>query len=255
MFSTDDRDRVRDRIIERATSDPRVVAAAAVGSLATGGGDRWSDLDLTFGVDETVALSDVIDDWTGAMAREFDAVALLDLAVGATVYRVFLLPDGLQVDLSFAPAPEFRQAGPTFRLLFGEHVTRYPPPPSAPDVFGWSVVFALHARACIERGRPWQAEHAVSAVRDHALNLACLRRGLPAAYGRGFDELPPDLLDRFADTLVRSLERDELRRALGAAVHGLLGQTDDVRDLAARVEPQLRRLVAETSPGPPSDAC
>ena len=50
MFSVDDRERVRDRVLEWASSDARVVAGAVVGSLAHGDGDRWSDLDLTFAV-------------------------------------------------------------------------------------------------------------------------------------------------------------------------------------------------------------
>jgi hypothetical protein len=48
MFSIDDRNRVRDRMLALAASDPRVVAGAVVGSLALHEGDRWSDLDLTF---------------------------------------------------------------------------------------------------------------------------------------------------------------------------------------------------------------
>ena len=55
MFSVDDRDRVHDRVLEIAATDPRVVAAAVVGGLADGGGDRWSDLDLTFAVADGVA--------------------------------------------------------------------------------------------------------------------------------------------------------------------------------------------------------
>jgi hypothetical protein len=41
------------------------------------------------------------------------------------------------------------------------------------------VIYALHAHACIERGRVWQAEHYVGAVRDHALTLACFDKGCP----------------------------------------------------------------------------
>ena len=50
VFTVDERNRIRDRILEIANSDERIVAGAVVGSLATGEGDRWSDLDLTFGV-------------------------------------------------------------------------------------------------------------------------------------------------------------------------------------------------------------
>src|SRR6185437_2509 len=122
-----------------------------------------------------------------------------------TTYRVFLLPDALQFDLSMTPAAEFRPAGPRFRLLFGETAPgepRFPAPPDAADLFGWGVIYALHSRACIERGRLWQTEHYVGAVRDHALALACLREGLPAVQARGYDDLSVETLARFADAHV-----------------------------------------------------
>ena len=84
------------------------------------------------------------------------------------------------------PASAFRPAGPRFRLLFGEVAPPaaavpdvvgtlfIPTPATANDIFGWGVIYALHARACIERGRSWQAEHYTASVRDHALALACL---------------------------------------------------------------------------------
>lgn len=87
-----------------------------------------------------------------------------------------------------------------------------------------------------------QAEYWVSALRDSALSLACRRRDLPARYGRGFDDLPADVLAAFDDALVRSLEPVELLRALGSAIATLLRESDEVRDVAARVEPQLREL-------------
>ena len=39
-----------------------------------------------------------------------------------------------------------------------------------------------------------------------------------------------------------SLERDELLRALGCVINGLLSEVDEVQELAAKVEPQLRML-------------
>ena len=51
---------------------------------------------------------------TGQVVRlrdEFDALPLFDLPSGETIYRVFLLPDGLQCDLSFSPARHFGAAG------------------------------------------------------------------------------------------------------------------------------------------------
>lgn len=242
MFSIEDRDRVRDRVLSLAASDPRVVAGAVVGSLALHEGDRWSDLDLTFAVDGAPVL-DVLRDWTGAIVDEFDAVELFDLVAGPSTYRVFLLPGCLQFDLSFTPASAFGATGPKFRLLFGEAVEKpYTPAPSPHEIFGYAVHHALRARFCIERGRVWQAEYWISGVRDAALTLACLRRDLPAPHGRGFDALPADVRDALQDALVRSLTRDELLRALRVAIAGLLRETAQAPEMAAKVEPHLREL-------------
>jgi hypothetical protein len=72
------------------------------------------------------------------------------------------------------------------------------------------------------RGRYWQAEYWISGTRDYALSLAGRRRGLPAAEGRGFDGLPPEVRAREAGALVTGLERNALLRALGCAIEGLL---------------------------------
>ena len=240
MFTVDQRDALRARMLRLADEDERVVAGAAVGSLAVGSGDRFSDLDLTFGIADRVPVADVLEDWTRTLTEELDAVRLVDLEAGPTIYRVFLLPDALQFDLSMTPATEFRAAGPRFQLLFGETAPGDPEPrppsqgslfirtpPVAEDILGWGVIYALHARACIERGRVWQAEHYVAAVRDHALSLACLRRGLTPVQARGYDELPPETLATFAGTHVGSIEPDALRGRLAASVVALLAESTE----------------------------
>ena len=112
MFSVEDRDRARDHVLRMAQADPRVVAAAVVGGLADGPGDRWSDLDLTFGVDDAASVDDVLQEWALEVAAELEGVHLFDVSAGAAVYRVFLLPGSLQLDLSFAPASAFGARGP-----------------------------------------------------------------------------------------------------------------------------------------------
>ena len=234
MFTVEQRDALRERVLRLAQEDDRVVAGAAVGSLALGDGDRFSDLDLTFGVADHVPVTEVLAAWTTTLVEELGAVELADLERGPTVYRVFLLPRALQFDLSLTPAGQFRPAGPRFRLLFGETAadeSDVPPPPGglfiptpavAGDLFGWGVIYALHARACIERQRVWQAEHYVGAVRDHALSLACLRQGLTAVQGRGFDDLPAETLAGFEATHVGTVEPGALRAALAASVQALI---------------------------------
>jgi hypothetical protein len=234
VFTVEQRDALRARVLRLAEDDDRVVAGAVVGSLAVGDGDRFSDLDLTFGIAGHIPVTEVLDDWTTTLAGELGAVLLAGLDRGPTTYRVFLLPDALQLDLSMTPAAQFRPAGPRFRLLFGATAADqsggavppgnlFIPTPAVPgDLFGWGVIYALHARACIERRRVWQAEHYVGAVRDHALSLACLRQGLPAVQARGYDDLPAQTLARFGDTHAGAAEPGALRAALAASVLALM---------------------------------
>src|SRR5204863_6643819 len=166
MFTVEQRDALCERVLRVAEEDERVVAGAAVGSLAVDGGDRFSDLDLTFGIADDVPVAEVLDDWTRTLIGEREAVHLAALERDPTIYRVFLLPEALQFDLSLTPAAQFRPGGPRFRLLFGEPASEptvttprvagslFIPTPAVPhDAFGWVVIYALHARACIERGR------------------------------------------------------------------------------------------------------
>jgi hypothetical protein len=243
VFTVEQRDALRERLLRLAEEDERVIAGAAVGSLAVDGGDRFSDLDLTFGVVDHVPVPEVLEDWTGTLIDEREAVHLADLEHGPTTYRVLLLPDALQLDLSMTPASRFRPAGPRFRLLFGETAAHesevprspvpgnifIPTPAVAHDLFGWGVIYALHGRACIERGRVWQAEHYVGAVRDHALSLACLREELPAVQARGYDDLSAETLARFEDAHVRGIEPEALQAALAASVLALMREGAEAR--------------------------
>jgi hypothetical protein len=195
-------------------------------------------VDLTFGIADHVQVPDVLDDWTRTLFDELDAVPLAELERGPTTYRVFLLEDALQLDLSMTPAAQFRPTGPRFRLLVGETAAGesetptplaagdlfLPTPPVAGDIFGWGVIYALHSRACIERGRGWQAEHYVGAVRDHALALACLREGVTAVQARGYDDLSTETLARSEEAHVGSLEPAGLRAALAGSVLALMSE-------------------------------
>jgi hypothetical protein len=241
VFTAEEREGVRARLLDWARADSRIAGAAITGSGAHGGEDDWSDIDLVFGI-EGIDPIRVLADWTDRLHGEFDAIELFDLRSGATIYRVFLLPNGLEIDLAVAPAAEFGPLGPNFRAVFGEVVERHRQPrPSASHLIGLGCHHVLHARACIERGKVWQAEHVIHALREHIVALACVRLGLESFFGRELDLLPPGVTVPLQGALVTSIETGELRRALSAAIQCLLVEIRTAEPgLAAKLEAVLR---------------
>src|SRR5438067_914492 len=256
MFTPEDRTRLRDALIAAARADPRITAAALTGSASVGTEDRWSDIDLALAVAGGADPGRLVADWTERMYREGGAVHHLDVYLGDTPFRVFLLANTLQVDLAFWPQAEFGAIGPTFRLLFGAANERpVRPPPTAAGLIGMGWLYALHARSGIERGRAWQAEYMLSAMRDQVLALACLRHGLPAVEGRGIDRLPPEATAAVAGGLVRSLDAAELRRAFGVVTAALIAEAERAdAGLADRLSGPLRELTGE-GPRPAAAGC
>lgn len=246
MFTPESRERLRSELLEAAQRDARIGAAAITGSAAEGREDRWSDIDLAFGVADAAELQEAMADWTARMYGEYAAVHHCDVPAGAWIYRVFLLADTLQVDIAFVAANEFRALAPAFRLVFGEaNEPQYWGTPKAADMVGPGWLYALHVRSAIERGKFWQAEFMISGVRDTAMAMACVRCGVPAVHGKGMDSLPESVREGFTGALVRGLDAGELARAFRVAVGGFL---DEVRlldeDLAGRLASPLNRLAA-----------
>ena len=250
MFTAEERERLRADLLATARTDRRISGAAITGSASIGREDRWSDIDLAFGIGDPARLRDALDDWTALMYDRHGAVHHVDVLSGAWVYRVFLLRNTLQVDLAFAPAAEFGARAPTFQLVFGAAAELpHRQPPAAEQLIGMAWLYALHARSSITRGQPWQAEYMISAVRDHTLALACLRHGLPAAEGRGMDRLPADVVAPLRGALVSGLDADELVRALGVAMKALQREIRHAdAALARRLEATIDELAATARP-------
>ena len=243
IFTPEIRDRRLADLIGRARTDRRITGAALTGSGALDGADRWSDIDFALGIDGD--RDEVMADWTSFLYREHGVVHHMDVPFRSAIYRVFLLPDTLQIDIAFVPAAEFGATAPTFRLLFG--VAAEQPPTPAPSVrsqidLGW--LYALHVRSSIERGREWQAEHMLGGLRNAVLTLMCLRHGVPAVQGRGLHLLPPDATKAALATLVGSLDEAELRRSFRAAVELLLTETGHGdADLARKLRGPLQAML------------
>ena len=226
IFTPEQRDEARRHLLDRARNDPRVTAAAVVGGEAAGRVDRWSDLDLTFGIAGGTAVGEILADWTRAVTDDLDAVFLFDVWRGPTVYRVFLLPGNLQVDLSFSPSADFGPLGPNFRLLFGEAIENRVREPTSRlaetprERFGLCVLYLVRARYGVERGDLQQAEK--------------------------YLRLATELIDDGEQALPTPATRPALLHAVGERLAYLLRNPGEGRELAERLEPQLRELTRET---------
>jgi hypothetical protein len=239
VFSAGDRDSLREMLIALAQSDSRISGAAITGSGALNLEDKWSDIDLAFAVTEENEISQVISDWTEIMYQNHGAVHHMDMASGESFFRVYLLENTLQVDLSFSPGRSFGAVAPSFRLVFGKSQDLPKSVwPTSNELIGLGWLYALHARSSIARGRVWQAEFMISGFRGQALALACSRFGLSPNQGRGLDKLPSEILETFVGALVRSLDEAELRRAYRLCGEVFLAEVN-------RVDPGLANRLGE----------
>jgi hypothetical protein len=91
MFTVEERERLRDALVERARADPRIIGAAVTGSGALDATDAWSDIDLAFGLAADADRDRTMADWTSVMYDEHGTVDHTELTSGSTVFRVFLL--------------------------------------------------------------------------------------------------------------------------------------------------------------------
>jgi hypothetical protein len=245
VFTPEKREQIRRALVAAAKADSRISSAAHLGSAALGLQDRWSDIDLALGLAPEADLNQVVADWTTSLYRDHAAVTNFDVRHGDILYRVFLLDDTLQVDLSFWPATELRAIGPKFNLIFGvAGESRPAPEPDSKDLIGMAWLYALHVRSSIARSRLLQSECMLSGMRDNVLALMCKRHGVAAVQGRGLDDLPEQDRARAAECLARSLEPVELKRAFRLTVSALL---EEVRcadpGLATKLERPLSSFV------------
>jgi len=79
MFTPEERSRVRSGLLDHAAGDRRISGAAITGSAAAAREDRWSDIDLAFGVGNAGELPKVLADWTAHMYHRHLALHHLDV--------------------------------------------------------------------------------------------------------------------------------------------------------------------------------
>src|SRR5919204_3238121 len=85
MFTTEERDGLRTELLQAAQADPRITGAAITGSASIGNEDRWSDVDLAFGVREESEVQTTLADFSKRMYRDYHVLHHVDVFSGSGV--------------------------------------------------------------------------------------------------------------------------------------------------------------------------
>jgi predicted nucleotidyltransferase len=230
LYTPKERDEVAARLRKLLASDKRVARVALGGSGAHGYADRWSDVDLVVTVAEAFDQSEVADSWTDRIPEAVPVVHHFAVSFGEEHVRGFLLENLLEVDLGFRPA----------NASEGDW-----PGPDADGEAGFAWHDVLHGAIAVARWRPWRAQYYIGLLRWRTLALATARLGLLLDEYKDVDDLPAELLSPLEDALPRSLEPDELRRALLAATSAFLNELRNTRpELAERLAKPLEEFLA-----------
>ena len=246
IFTPEEREQLRDELVLAAHNDPNLSGAAHTGSAATARLDRWSDIDFALCLKPSASYERVVAAWT-ELLYQHGAVTHMDVMRGATLFRVFLLKNTLQVDIAFWREAEFGAMGPSFRLIFGEAKS---PRAGAPSdargaLIGMAWLYALHVRSSLARGRILQADYMMSGMRNHVFELMCLRCGVIAQQGRGLDDLPAAERESASACIPRSLETPEMKRAFQETMRVLLNEIGHADgELQHRVSGLLHEMIA-----------
>lgn len=169
----------------------------------------------------------MVDRWTEWIAAENGVSDTFDVRASGALYRVFLLPSTLQVDISFWPHEQFRATEEGFHVLFGTpnpSTTAASPDPDPIIGTGW--LYAFHARSALARSRPWQAALMLDDLRAQILALACIRHGLNPWHGRDVDRLPTRELAALETTRAGDLDADALATSMRRSIELFLAEIE-----------------------------
>lgn len=246
---------------DACSADERIVAAFLGGSLARGGSDEYSDVDLCV-ITADDAIDDTVADRAGLVQRLGEPLFLEDFGDPRNVF--FILADGTEGEIFFFAEGELdRIDAGRFRSLVDERdiLPREEFPGPRPDpvdqveelrrALTWFWHDLSHFTTAIGRGQLWWAAGQLEILRACCVTLVRIEHGLEShdePYEKLDGEIPPGELEALRSTFVPP-ERAALLeaadrllafyRALApdvAEAHGLAYPTELDRLMGARLE-------------------
>jgi predicted nucleotidyltransferase len=256
-YSSADRASVQSTLIDRFARDERVEGVLVVGSGAHGFADEYSDLDLGV-IMRTGDPAAFALEWAARLESELPVVHRFGDDRGEAGYVIgLLLENFLEVDIGFLRIDQMAERGMPWAIAFDrsgavERRQRSLEPASedAEQAYRRTVDgiwhWITHARVAIARGRVLLALTDLDEVRMGILRVAAIRLGI--SNRKDVDRLPREVRDRVEESLPRSLEPQELARALGASAHAFFAEARALEadldlDIATRLEPVVNQYL------------
>ena len=257
MFTTADRDAVLGRAVQLLSEDDRVEAAVLTGSLGRGTADRWSDIDLDAVITAGTETATVAAAWEQLVYREWPVAHHYATEFGSTPSAAF--SSAMRCSSTWHSRPSRSSPrGPrcaSCSIERADHGDRlgwkeWSPTPDAGVEAGFAGHDVLHACVAANRDRRWQSLYYLQRVRNRTLALASERHGWDSDDFTRVDDLPTDEIGALEDSLVATLDRNALLRAVDVTTGAFLtelGRHD--RALADRLAEPLLDLIATSRQG------
>ena len=232
VYNSQSRQETLEKLLEALESDHRIGGVLLVGSGAYGFKDEFSDIDLAVVVSEGQDAISVFRDWESVIRNLLPVLwCFTDIRGPEVGLYAFILEDFLEVDISFQSLAMLSARSPNWRVHLDkigqiQEILRASwlekTEPNLETLYArrldsiWHYV--THVAVSIKRGHLWRAMHYLEEIRNRTIELegcACNRQ---THHFREVDQLPSARLSALEQTLPTRLERNELVRALYAAM-------------------------------------
>ena len=230
-YSPVTRDAILDRLLTALQSDKRVTGLLVVGSGAEGFEDIYSDIDLCAVTTLAEDVKPASQEWGVKIREMLPMFHYLEIVRASNVYLwVFLLENFLEIDLCFLCLDDLHARRKRWKTVLDrsgriENIMQASwenrPKPNLEEAYRSRLSsilhYIIHVAIAAQREQPWRAIYELEQIRNQTIELRGLRDELETKRFRHVDQMSEDFLMCLEQTLVLSLSKVDIMRALQAA--------------------------------------
>jgi predicted nucleotidyltransferase len=245
VYTHVEREEILNCILTSLKTDERIAGVLIVGSGAVGFDDEYSDIDLSVVVADDNNVHPVFCDYGETIEKLLSIIGHFEVKYGVHSYlHGFLTDNFLEIDIGFVCLSEltarkgrwnvaFDRSGRIEEIMQSSWEKR--PQKDIKGIYLYRINsiwhHIIHVVIALKRNQPWKALHYLERVRNQTFELAGLRMGLEVDNFRQVDPMPEDFLSGLKQTLVISLDANEIMRALRLALKSFFYEAQNLDDM------------------------